>query len=346
MQEFQVNKTFGIAAPDPVRVSGFAAPGPLTPQIDPQYTFRRNLLSDLLGWHRGIQSGSIHDGLWLTGPMGSGKSSLIVQTAARLNLNLVEVNGKRRLEIADWVGHLTAVGSDVLFQDGPLTTAVRHGAWFLINEADLIDPGELAGLNTLLDGGPLILPENGGEVVFPAPGFGLIGTANTVGLGDGSGLYAGVQRLNAAFLDRFWVVQVDYLTGEEEFVLVKRRVPQIRDELLRGMIQVAAEVRALFQGEGESTAPLDMTFSSRTLIRWAYLTVQYAGDKNPLMRTLQRALTNRVEPEAAEAIEGMARRIFGVSSPATGEDAPNAAGTMAARRRSVLTGFSPRVSRI
>ena len=346
MQEFQVNKTFGIAAPDPVRVSGFAAPGPLTPQIDPQYTFRRNLLSDLLGWHRGIQSGSIHDGLWLTGPMGSGKSSLIVQTAARLNLNLVEVNGKRRLEIADWVGHLTAVGGDVLFQDGPLTTAVRHGAWFLINEADLIDPGELAGLNTLLDGGPLILPENGGEVVFPAPGFGLIGTANTVGLGDGSGLYAGVQRLNAAFLDRFWVVQVDYLTGEEEFVLVKRRVPQIRDELLRGMIQVAAEVRALFQGEGESTAPLDMTFSSRTLIRWAYLTVQYAGDKNPLMRTLQRALTNRVEPEAAEAIEGMARRIFGVSSPATGEDAPNAAGTMAARRRSVLTGFSPRVSRI
>ena len=329
-QEFQVNKTFGIAASDQVRVSGLAMPGPLTPRMDPQYTFRQNLLSDVLGWHRGIVSGPIHDGLWLTGPMGSGKSSLIVQTAARLNLNLVEVNGKRRLEVADWVGHLTAIGGDVLFEDGPLTTAVRHGAWLLINEADLIDPGELAGLNTLLDGGPLIIPENGGEVVFPAPGFGLICTANTVGLGDSSGLYAGVQRLNGAFLDRFWVVKVDYLTGEEEFALIKRRVPQIKDELLRGMIQVAAEVRALFQGAGESTAPLDVTLSSRTLIRWAYLTVQYAGDKNPLMRTLQRALTNRVEPETAEAIEGMTRRIFGIPNSSTGEDAQNAAGTSTA----------------
>jgi cobaltochelatase CobS len=329
-QEFQVNALFGIQAPDQVRVAGFDRPGPLTPRVDPQYSFRQGLLSDLLGWHRSLRAGQIHDGLWLTGPMGAGKSSLIVQTAARLNLNVVEVNGKRRLEVADWVGHLTAMGGDVLFQDGPLTTAVRNGWWLLINEADLIDPGELAGLNTLLDGGPLVIPENSGEVVFPALGFGLICTANTVGLGDGSGLYAGAQRLNAAFLDRFWVVKVDYLTGEEEFALVKRRVPGIRDELLRGMIQVAAEVRALFAGEGENVEPLDILLSSRTLIRWAYLTTQYAGDKNPILRTLQRALTNRVEPETAAAIEGIAQRIFGVANPLAGEDAQNPAGTATA----------------
>ncbi len=68
----------------------------------------------------------------------------------------------------------------------------------------------------------------------------------------------------------------------------------------------------------------------RTLIRWAYLTTQYAGDKNPILRTLQRALTNRVEPETAAAIEGIAQRIFGVANPLAGEDAQNPAGTATA----------------
>ena len=197
--DFPVHQTFGIPAPAAVRVPGYEHPGPLTPVGHLDYRFRPALLSDLLAWHQADARVQHHDGLWLTGPMGAGKSSLVVETAARLNLALVQVNARRRLELADLVGHLTAIGGDVLFQDGPLTTAARCGGWLLVNEADLVDPGELAGFNTLLDGGPLVIAENGGEVVAPAPGFGLICTANTVGLGDATGLYAGTQRLNAPY---------------------------------------------------------------------------------------------------------------------------------------------------
>ena len=277
-REFAVNRTFDLAAlPDAVRVPGFDAPGPLTPARNPDYRFRPGLLSDLLAWHKGLVAGHHHDGLWLTGPMGSGKSSLVVETAARLHLNLVQVNARRRLELADLVGHLTAVGGDVLFQDGPLATAARHGWWLLVNEADLLDPGELAGFNTLLDGGPLVIPENGGEVVVPAPGFGLLCTANTVGAGDATGLYAGAQRLNAALLDRFWVVEVDYPAPDEEAALVAATAPALPAELVRRMVEVAQEVRRLFRGADEGPAAVEMPFSTRALMRWAYLVQQFRG---------------------------------------------------------------------
>ena len=307
-QEFSIAATFGIAAPDHLRVPGAAQPGPLTPPSRPDYRFRPALLSDLLAWHQGIARGQHPDGLWLTGPMGAGKSSLVGETAARLNLNVVQVNGQRRLELADLIGHLTVLGGDVLFQDGPLTLAARHGWWFLLNEADLMDPGELAGLNTLLDGGPLVLAENSGEVVHPAPGFGLIATANTVGLGDASGLYAGTQRLNAALLDRFWVVNVDYPEPAEEAAVVRAAAPSLPTAIIEKMIETANEVRRLFQSD---EGGVELTFSTRTLVRWAYLTQQFRNAPQPLEHALRRALTNRAEPETAAAIHGIVQRRFG-----------------------------------
>lgn len=308
--DFPVAKTFGIAAPEKLTVPGFTHPGPMTPTAHPGYRFRPGLLSDLLGWHQSLARGQHHDGLWLTGPMGSGKSSLVVETAARLNLNVVQVNGKRRLEIADLVGHLTVIGGDVLFQDGPLTLALRHGWWLLLNEADLVDPGELAGLNTVLDGGPLVIPENGGEVIPPAPGFGLICTANTVGLGDGAGLYVGAQRMNAALLDRFWVVEVDYPDPTEEAAVIGQAVASLPGEIIDKMIEVAGEVRRLFQGDQEGPS-LETTFSTRTLVRWAMLVKHYRGAPRPLHHALRRALTHRAEPETATAIHGIVQRVFG-----------------------------------
>ena len=309
--DVQVNTALGITAPDTIQVPGYDKPGPFTPPAKADYRFRPSLLSDVLCWHRGLMGGQHHDGLWLTGPMGAGKSSLIVETAARLNLNLVQVTGRRRLEIADLLGHLTAIGGDVLFQDGPLTTAARLGAWFLLNEADLMEPGELAGLNTVLDGGPLVLTDNGGEVVIPAPGFGIVCAANTAGQGDATGLYGGVQRMNGALLDRFWVVEVEYPEPAQEMDLIAQAVPALPTEIVHKMIEVAGEVRRLFVGRHGDEPAIEVTFSTRTLVRWAYLTHQFKGAPQPLHHALKRALTGRAEPETAEAIHGIVQRLGG-----------------------------------
>ena len=310
---FPVAHTFGVKAPATLRVAGFDRPGPLTPAAHTDYRFRSRCLSDLLAWYRSRCSGQTPDGLWITGPMGAGKSSLVIETAARLNLNLIQVTARRRLELADLIGHLTVLGGDVLFQDGPLTTALRQGWWLLINEVDLIDPGELAGLNTLLDGGPLVLAENSGEVVPAAPGFGVICTANTAGNGDRDGLYLGSQRMNAALMDRFMLLTVDYPSPADEQAVLAQRYPKLPEPLRDNMIEVANEVRRLFRGEAGDTAlpAIELTFSTRTLMRWAGLALCFRDAPQPLSYALDRALLYRAEPETRAAIHGIVQRVFG-----------------------------------
>lgn len=309
-KKYAIADTFGIQAPATAQVTGFEMPGEMTPPSNKNYRFRKSLLLELLGWIRANQSGH-KDGLWLSGPMGAGKSSAIIEVASRLNLNIVQTNGKRRLEIADLIGHHTVVNGDVQFLDGPLTTAMRNGWLLLMNEIDLIDPGELAGLNTVLDGGPLVIAENGGEVVYPQPGFGIIATANTVGMGDSAGLYLGTQRMNGAFMDRFWVIEVDYPEADIETAILMQAVTDIPSPVITNMVQVANEVRRLFRGDNDEGTQIETTFSTRTLLRWAYLARQYRNAPQPMLYALKRALTNRAEPETAAAIEGIAKRVLG-----------------------------------
>jgi cobaltochelatase CobS len=146
------------------------------------------------------------DGLLLTGPTGAGKTSLVLQVAARLNWPVQEVTCHGRLELSDLIGQFV-LKAETRFVHGPLAVAAREGHLLVLNELDVMDAAELAGLNDIVEGAPLVIAANGGEVIRPHPKFRLIATGNSTGSGDPSGLYQGVLRQNLAFLDRFRVVR-------------------------------------------------------------------------------------------------------------------------------------------
>ena len=111
---------------------GFQNPCLYTPAIDPHYSFHESA-RDAAVWFMNKL-----DPLYLYGPTGSGKTSLIKQLAARLNYPIFEVTGRGRLEFADLCGHISLHEGSMRYEYGPLSLAMRYGGLFLINEVDLL----------------------------------------------------------------------------------------------------------------------------------------------------------------------------------------------------------------
>ena len=218
-------------------------------------------------------------GLFITGPSGCGKSSTLREWCARTGTPMFAVTANGRLEFPDLVGHVGlepdgAGGTRTSFVYGPLSLAMKNGGLFLLDELDLLDPSVCAGLNGVLDGSPLVIPENGGEVVEPHPEFRFAATGNSAGGGDSSGMYAGVLQQNAALMDRFTVVSATWMSADTEKAIVRAAVPDVPKEALDSMVSLAAAVRDTQKaGAGRMVAkPL----TTRSLIRWAGYAVAYS----------------------------------------------------------------------
>lgn len=294
----------------------WAQPCDYTPTIDPNYMFPA-WASDIVMW---LLMGK--EPLYLFGPTGCGKTSCIKQIVAKLNYPVYEITGHNRLEFPEMVGHHTVVPTPngqatfMKFEYGPLAMAMKTGGLLLVNEIDLLDPSTAAGLNSVLDGYPLSIPENGGELIKPHPMFRFVTTANSNGGSDSTGLYQGVLRQNLAFMDRFVLVEAGYLDEKVEQAILRKYAPNLQAELTNKMVKFANAVRKLFMGddaEGVSTN-IEVTFSTRTLIRWALLTMQYeplkARGVNVVEYALERALSFRASKASQLTLRELHQRMF------------------------------------
>ena len=130
--------------------------------------------------------------------------------------------------------------------------------------------------------------------------FRFVVTAN--GGSDDLGLYQGTLRQNLAFMDRFWLCEVGYPEPEAEVKLLERLNPTLPESLRRTMVDYANQVRRLFIGEGDNQQPgetIEVTFSTRTLIRWANLTLRF----QPLAR-------QGVQPVIHALLHELGQRMF------------------------------------
>jgi len=264
-EEISVRDVFGIDS-DMV-VKGFADRIDRVPDIDPTYKFDPDTTLAILA---GFQ---YNRRVMIQGYHGTGKSTHIEQIAARLNWPSVRVNLDSHISRIDLIGKDAIKlrdGKQVTeFHEGILPWALRNPVAIVFDEYDAGRPDVMFVIQRVLehDGKLTLLDQN--EIITPHPSFRLFATANTVGLGDTTGLYHGVQQINQAQMDRWSLVAtLNYLSHDAESAIVLSKNPTYntakgRQEISQ-MVTVADLTRTAFM-KGQ----LSTVMSPRTVITWA-----------------------------------------------------------------------------
>jgi cobaltochelatase CobS len=263
--EVSVRKLFNIDSD--LKVPAFSKTSDHVPELDPDYLFDRDTtLAILAGFARNRR-------VIVTGYHGTGKSTHIEQVAARLNWPCVRVNLDSHVSRIDLVGKDAIVlkeGKQVTeFRDGILPWAYQHNVALVFDEYDAGRPDVMFVIQRVLESSGRLTLLDQSRVIRPHGAFRLFATANTVGLGDTSGLYHGTQQINQAQMDRWNIVTVlNYLPHDQEvgIVLAKARHFRTKEgkEIVSKMVRVADLTRNAFMN-GE----LSTVMSPRTVITWA-----------------------------------------------------------------------------
>jgi len=264
-----VRQTFGLDTD--LQVPAFSAAGEHVPEIDEAYRFDHDTtLAILAGFSHNRR-------VMVQGYHGTGKSTHIEQVAARLNWPCIRINLDSHISRIDLIGKDAIVLKDgkqiTEYREGLLPWALQHACALVFDEYDAGRPDVMFVIQRVLEveGKLTLLDQN--KVIHPHKAFRLFATANTVGLGDTTGLYHGTQQINQGQMDRWNIVAtLNYLPEEEETEIVLAKSPNFADEkkypngreTIRSMVMLANMTRQSFMQGDISTV-----MSPRTVISWA-----------------------------------------------------------------------------
>ena len=148
--------------------------------------------------------------VWGYGAAGSGKTHMARQIAAILDVPAYVMSVDPTLTVSKIMGYRNV--ADGGFIEGFAYKPFKEGGVFAQDEIDTGDPGVIASSNALLSNGHYLFPN--GETVPRNDKFYALALANTKGMGAVAG-YTARNRLDAATLDRFAIIEIKYDAGLE-----------------------------------------------------------------------------------------------------------------------------------
>jgi cobaltochelatase CobS len=298
-----VRDVFGIDID--MTVPAFSQADERVPDLDPTYVFDADTTLAILAgfaYNRRVMVQGFH---------GTGKSTHIEQVAARLKWPCIRINLDAHISRIDLIGRDAIVLRDGLqvteFREGLLPWALQHPVALVFDEYDAGRPDVMFVIQRVLEteGKLTLLDQN--RVIRPDPNFRLFATANTVGLGDTSGLYHGTQQINQGQMDR-WniVVALNYLPHETECAIVGAKAPQTDPATIANMVRVADLTRQGFMNGDISTV-----MSPRTVITWA----QNAAIFKNVGFAFRLSFLNKCDETERMLVAEYYQRVFGEDLP-------------------------------
>lgn len=224
--------------------------------------------------------------VYVTGLSGNGKTTTFEQVCAELEREFFRVNITPETSEDDLLGGFRLINGETVWVDGPVVTAMKRGAFLLLDEIDL-GTTKVMCLQPVLEGKGVFLKKTN-TWVQPAKGFTVGLTGNTKGRGDETGKFIGTNVMNEAFLDRV------PLTIEQEYPK-----PEVEEKILIKVMEVTGEMDADF---------------ARLLVRWAdQVRRSYADgateDVITTRRLVQAAQGYAIFGSRKKAVEGVLTRF-------------------------------------
>ncbi|ACK53017.1 MULTISPECIES: cobaltochelatase subunit CobS [Thauera] len=263
--ECPVREAFGLDSD--MRVPAFSRGSEHVPPRDDTYRFDPDTtLAILAGF-------AFNRRVMIQGYHGTGKSTHIEQVAARLNWPCVRINLDSHVSRIDLIGKDAIVlrdGKQVTeFREGILPWALQHACALVFDEYDAGRPDVMFVIQRVLEvEGRLTLLDQS-RVIHPHPAFRLFATANTIGLGDTTGLYHGTQQINQAQMDRWNIVAtLNYLDHDAEVEIVVAKMPAYDTKAGRARVGAMVMLAGLTRS-GFIDGDLSTVMSPRTVLTWA-----------------------------------------------------------------------------
>ncbi len=305
-----VREVFGLD--NDMKVPAFSQGSDYVPDLDETYQFdHETTIAILAGF-------AFNRRVLIQGYHGTGKSTHIEQVAARLNWPCVRVNLDSHISRIDLIGKDAIVlrdGKQVTeYREGILPWALQNPCALVFDEYDAGRPDVMFVIQRILEaeGKMTLLDQN--KVIRPDPSFRLFATANTVGLGDTTGLYHGTQQINQGQMDRWNIVAtLNYLDAKHEASVVLAKMASYDNpkgrETVQAMVRVADLTRNAFIGGDISTV-----MSPRTVITWAENAEIFGGDVGFAFRT---SFLNKCDEAERPIIAEFYQRAFDKDLPET-----------------------------
>ena len=307
-----VQKLFGFASKLEVPAFSNASASSMpehVPAVDKTYSFDpKTTLAILAGFANNRR-------VMVQGWHGTGKSTHIEQVAARLNWPLIRINLDGHVSRIDLIGRDTITlkeGKQITeFREGILPWAMQHGAALVFDEYDAGRPDVMFVLQRLLEAeGKLTLTEQN-RVISSHGAFRLFATANTVGLGDASGMYHGTNPINQGQMDRWNIVaQLDYLEPAKEESIMLAKLAAYNSvqgkKTIKAMVALANLTR-----EGFKHGEISTVMSPRTVLSWAENSEIFSDVEH----AFRLSFLNKCDRAERATIAEYYQRCFGVDLP-------------------------------
>ena len=187
--------------------------------------------------------------LYISGPTGCGKTSGVMQFLARVGARATTVTCRARMDKNDLIGSYTVrEQGGFTWQDGPASTAWRHGLVLVINEFTLAPPEVWVSANDILEGDALA-NDRTGEVIVRHPNTRVIITDNTAPGADTTDYLARNDQY-ASVIDRCWHVRLNYPDADTEAAMLQAKLRGItasfgafESEAVRAAVRFARKSR-------------------------------------------------------------------------------------------------------